>query len=107
MAERSLETMVDHLHRVAAEGDDSVSDGELLRRFLQTRDPTVFELIVWRHGAMVQTVCRRVLGRRGEVDDAFQATFLVLLRYARSIRQRDSLASWLHGVALRVAHRSF
>src|SRR5579871_6538238 len=106
MPERSLESMVDHLHRVAAERDDSASDGELLRRFLQNRDPSVFELIVWRHGAMVQAVCRRVLGRRGEADDAFQATFLVLLRYAHSIRKADSLAGWLHGVAFRVAHRA-
>ncbi len=106
MPERSLETMVDHLHRVAAERDDAATDGELLRRFLQTRDPSVFELIVWRHGAMVQAVCRRVLGGRGEADDAFQATFLVLLRYAHSIRKVESLAGWLHGVAFRVAHRA-
>jgi RNA polymerase sigma factor (sigma-70 family) len=54
---------------------------------------------------MVQAVCRRVLGRSDEVDDAFQATFLVLLRQARSIRRRESLAGWLHRVALRVAQR--
>ncbi len=105
MPERSLESMVDHLHRVAAERDDSVSDGVLLTRFVQFHDPAAFELIVWRHGAMVQAVCRRVLGRNGDIDDAFQATFLVLLRHARSIRRHDSLAAWLHGVALRVARR--
>jgi RND family efflux transporter MFP subunit len=105
MAERSLDSLVDQLQRVAAERDKLVPDGALLDRFLQTQDPATFELIVWRHGAMVQAVCRQVLGHSGDVDDAFQATFLVLLRRARSIRNRDSLAGWLHGVAFRLAHR--
>jgi RNA polymerase sigma factor (sigma-70 family) len=105
MTDRSLESMIDQLQRVAAKGDDSVPDGELLMRFLKVRDSAAFELIVWRHGGMVRAVCRRVLGARDEVDDAFQATFLVLLKCARSIRNRDSLASWLHGVAFRCAHR--
>src|SRR5262249_46365024 len=56
-----------------------------------------------RHGPMVLRVCRAVLGDRHEVEDAFQATFLVLAVRARSIRRRGSVASWLHGVALRVA----
>lgn len=103
MSER-LEALVDELQRVAADG--AITDAELLGRLLQSRDPAALELVVWRHGSMVQAVCRRVLGPSPEIDDAFQATFLVLLRKARSIRQRESLAGWLHRVALRVAQRA-
>jgi len=105
MIGRSTGALVYQLQRVAADCDASVPDSALLLRFEQARDPAAFELIVWRHGAMVQAVCRRVLGRCAEVDDAFQATFLVLLQKSRSIRNRDSLGGWLHGVAFRVAHR--
>ncbi len=105
MIGRSTESLVYQLQRVAADFDAAVPDSALLRRFQQYRDPTAFELLVWRHGAMVQAVCRRVLGQGADVDDAFQATFLVLLQQSRSIRNCHSLASWLHGVALRVALR--
>ena len=86
-----------------------LSDAELLDRFASRRnvqDETAelaFAAILARHGPMVLRVCRAVLGSRPEVDDAFQATFLVLAVRLPSIRRRDSVASWLHGVALRVA----
>ena len=83
------------------------SDRELLERFL-TADhadaEAAFTILVERHGPMVLHVCRHVLADSHDAHDAFQATFLVLLRRARSIRNRDSLASWLFGVAMRVAH---
>ena len=62
-----------------------------------------FATLLSRHGAMVMRVCRATLRDEAEADDAFQATFLVLARRARSIRRGDSLAAWLHGVALRVS----
>ena len=87
----------------------ALSDAELLNRFASRQsehDETAelaFAALLARHGPMVLRVCRAVLGDRHEVEDAFQATFLVLAVRARSIRRRDSVASWLHGVALRVA----
>ena len=83
-----------------------LSDSQLVDRFL-TRNGEAAELafsaLVERHGAMVLRVCRRVLTDPNDAHDAFQATFLVLVRRASTIRERESLASWLHGVALRVA----
>jgi RNA polymerase sigma factor (sigma-70 family) len=83
-----------------------VPDGLLLERFAVGRDGTAFEAIVARHGPMVLNVCRRILLERSDVDDAFQATFLILVRKAGTIRDRQRLGSWLYGVAHRVASRA-
>ena len=83
-----------------------LSDSELVERFLNRNGEAAelaFSALVERHGAMVLRVCRRILHDTNDAHDAFQATFLVLVRRASSIRDRQSLASWLHGVALRVA----
>ncbi len=65
-----------------------------------------FATLVERHGPMVLRVCRGVLGSSDDVHDAFQATFLVLVRKSGSLWVRDSLGPWLHGVALRVANKA-
>jgi RNA polymerase sigma factor (sigma-70 family) len=81
-------------------------DGDLLERFVARRGEVselAFTALVERHARMVLGICRRVLADPHDVQDAFQATFLVLVRRARSIRNRDSVASWLYGVAYRVA----
>jgi len=86
-----------------------LSDLSLLERFADRRDEAAevaFAGLVERHGPMVLRVCRSVLGDRDEAEDAFQATFLVLASRARAIRRGDSVGSWLHGVALRVANRA-
>lgn len=83
-----------------------LSERQLLDRFLAHDDADAFEAIVARHGPMVLGVCRRWLDDPNDADDAFQATFLVLVRRAHSLRQRELLANWLHGVALRVARRA-
>ncbi|MHB1561188.1 MAG: RNA polymerase sigma factor [Isosphaeraceae bacterium] len=89
-----------------------LGDRVLLERFADRQgadDPmaeAAFAALVERHGPMVLRVCRAVLGDRHEAEDAFQATFLVLASRARSIRQSDSIGSWLHGVALRVSGRA-
>ena len=80
-----------------------VSDRHLLEMFVSRRDELAFTALLERHGPMVQRVCHEVLGDHHDAQDAFQATFFVLAQSAGSIRQRDSLASWLYGVALRVA----
>jgi DNA-directed RNA polymerase specialized sigma24 family protein len=84
----------------------SVTDGQLLDRFVTCRDEAAFEALVERHGRMVLQICRGFLGNAHDAEDAFQATFLVLARQAGSIRKRDSVASWLFGVAGRIAVRA-
>jgi RNA polymerase sigma factor (sigma-70 family) len=79
------------------------NDAELLHRFLDCGDEAAFATIVERHGRMVLGVCRQLLNDRQEADDAFQATFLVLVHKGRSIKKASSLAHWLHGVARRIA----
>ncbi|HEV3448193.1 MAG TPA: sigma-70 family RNA polymerase sigma factor, partial [Gemmataceae bacterium] len=104
MADRHLQTLVRHIRHLAGDlSDAEPSDQVLLNRFLTQRDEAAFAVLVERHGPMVRGVCRRLLGKSPEVDDAFQATFLILICKARSIRKAESLASWLHGVAHRVA----
>jgi RNA polymerase sigma factor (sigma-70 family) len=80
-----------------------VDDLQLLERFVSGRDEAAFEALIARHGPMVLGVCRRFLANPADVDDAFQATFLVLVKRAGSLRNRDLLAHWLYGVANRVA----
>ncbi len=107
MTPRPLEGVLHHLRRAvtgAQAGD--LTDAQLLDDFLRRRDERAFELLVWRHAAMVFAACRRVLHDRHEAEDAFQATFLVFVRKAASIRKRDSIGSWLHRVAFRIAQRA-
>jgi RNA polymerase sigma factor (sigma-70 family) len=82
-----------------------VGDTQLLDRFVELRDETAFELLVWRHQRMVLSVCRRILRREQDAEDAFQATFLALACKAGSISKREAVASWLFKVAYRVACR--
>ncbi len=99
-----LRTVLDHLRAAVRSGEDAaLTDAELVRRFAISRDPAAFELLFWRHGAMVAAVCRRVLRHEQDAEDAFQATFLVLARKARSIGNGEAVGSWLYKVAYRTA----
>jgi RNA polymerase sigma factor (sigma-70 family) len=82
------------------------SDAVLLRRYVSTCDEEAFAGLVARHGPMVLSVCRSVLGDQPNVEDAFQATFLVLVRRARGLWVDESLGGWLHEVAYRLALRA-
>jgi len=83
-----------------------LSEWQLLERYLERQDEVAFEALVARHGPMVLGVCRRMLASQSDVDDAFQATFLVLVRRARQLGPRDAIGPWLYGVAARVALRA-
>ncbi len=92
------------IERVFGEGTLSgLSDGQLLEKFLDGRDEPAFAALVERHGTMVMETCRAILRNGDAAEDAFQATFLVLVCKARSIRSRDALGGWLHRVAHRIA----
>ncbi len=106
MADAPLRILLHHLHRRAAPGAGAADDAELLRRFVRDRDEAAFELLVWRHGTMVHSVCRRLLRDAHAAEDAFQATFLVLVRKAASVGRGEALAGWLYRVAYRVALRA-
>ncbi|MEK6259314.1 MAG: sigma-70 family RNA polymerase sigma factor [Planctomycetota bacterium] len=81
------------------------SDTDLVARFVAVKDEAAFAELVRRHSGVVMGVCRRVLGNADDVDDVFQATFLVFVRDAARVKKRASLASWLYGVAYRLAVR--
>jgi RNA polymerase sigma factor (sigma-70 family) len=100
---RALESLFD------AGALGGLTDGELLECFQTSRDTVgheAFRILVERHGPMVLGMCRSLVRDPHEADDAFQATFLVLVRKAGSIERRDTIGPWLHGVAGRVARRA-
>lgn len=99
-----LSNYLTHLRSILARQEGAeATDGELLERYLSQSDEYAFETLVHRHGPMVLGVCRRILGNRHDAEDAFQATFLVLVRRAGSIFPRQRVGGWLHGVAYRTA----
>jgi RNA polymerase sigma factor (sigma-70 family) len=103
MAARSWQPVLEHIRALAARPDMPVSDAELLSRFIARHEEATFEALLRRHGPMVLRVARRVLHNDSDAEDVFQATFLLLARHPGAIRKRDSVASWLHGVAHRLA----
>jgi RNA polymerase sigma factor (sigma-70 family) len=106
MASGQLKSLLGYLHRTAELHEAAgLTDGELLERFLVRRDEAAFELLVRRHGSMVLGVCRRILPNPHDAEDAFQATFLVLVRRA-GVVPRHKVGGWLHEVACRTAWAS-
>jgi RNA polymerase sigma factor (sigma-70 family) len=101
MATAQLSTLMRHLRGLAV--GPHRTDRQLLDDFSARRDESAFTELLSRHGPMVLRVCRRVLRHEQDAEDAFQAAFLVLARQTESIRRRETLASWLYGVAFRTA----
>jgi RNA polymerase sigma factor (sigma-70 family) len=107
MATTQLGTLLRHIEQLTTgRGAHEWTDGQLLDDFSARRDEAAFAALVSRHGPMVLRVCRRVLHHEQDAEDAFQATFLVLARNTASIRKRDTLGNWLHGVAYRTAMKA-
>ena len=107
MATAQLNSVIRHIRLLAhAEPERALADGELLERFIVRHDEAAFSALVARHGQLVLSVCRHVLNHHADAEDAFQATFLVLAQNAASIRKQEALASWLHGVAYRIAMKA-
>jgi RNA polymerase sigma factor (sigma-70 family) len=88
-----------------ADADSRLSHADLLQQFLAERSDPAFAALVRRHGPMVWAVCRRFLYSHHDAENAFQATFLVLVRRAASLARTGALGAWLHGVAYRTALR--
>jgi RNA polymerase sigma factor (sigma-70 family) len=103
------DTLGDVIRRIGRsvnlQSDLTLTDAQLLERFVKQRDEPAFAALLVRHGPMVLGVCRQLVRDAQEAEDAFQATFLVLARKAAVIRRQPLLASWLYGVAYRVAIR--
>jgi len=107
MATGPIHGVLDHVRRAALrESEAARTDGELLSRRLVRRDEAAFAALMRRHGPMVLGVCRRALRSEADAEDAFQATFLVLVRKAASVRPRERVANWLHGVACHTARKA-
>jgi RNA polymerase sigma factor (sigma-70 family) len=85
--------------------DTDETDGDLLERWVRAADPTALDTLIRRHGKMVLGVCRRLLGNTADAEDAFQVTFLILIRKARTLTSPGQVAGWLHGVAFQVSRR--
>jgi RNA polymerase sigma factor (sigma-70 family) len=99
----SMTRVIEHLHgALLLRAGNGLDDSELLRNFLERHDEAALATLVKRHGSMVWGLCRRLLSYH-DAEDAFQATFLVLVRKATSIVPKEMVGNWLYGVAHQTA----
>src|SRR6266403_2091037 len=99
-----MSKVIQHLRSALLLRDgDGLTDGQLLECFVSRRETAALEALVRRHGSMVWGVCRRVLRNPHDAEDAFQATFLVLVRKAASVVPRERVGNFLYGVAYQTA----
>src|SRR5262245_35702318 len=103
MATGEMSEVIQHLRRTVLLRDGAgLTDGQLLESYISRRDEAALAVLVRRHGPMVWGVCRRLLGYH-DAEDAFQATFIVLVRKAASVMPREMVGNWLYGVAHQTA----
>lgn len=103
MAHTTVSPVLRHIRKLAGAAARQPADAELLRRFSAEQDEDAFAELMRRHGPLVLSVCRRVIGHEHDAEDAFQAAFLMLARKAGAIRKGESVGSFLYGVAFRIA----
>jgi RNA polymerase sigma factor (sigma-70 family) len=104
MARSHIGEVIQHLRMSVLLRDGAgLTDGQLLSEYIARREEAVLAVLVRRHGPMVWSACRRILRNYHDAEDAFQATFLVLVRKAASIVPREMVANWLYGVAHQTA----
>ena len=104
MVNARTDRLIEHFHvALPTPASNELSDAHLLERYLANRDTDSFAAIIQRFGPMVWGVCRRQLAQHQDCEDAFQATFLVLVRKATGVSPRQMLGNWLHGVARQTA----
>jgi RNA polymerase sigma factor (sigma-70 family) len=106
MSTSDSQLLLQHIRRLAGDGSGTLSDGELLRRYLAAHDEAAFAMLMRRHGPMVFSVCQSVLRQRDDAEDAFQASFLILAQKAGSVRRHEGLGGWLQRVAYHIALRA-
>jgi RNA polymerase sigma factor (sigma-70 family) len=106
MAAGQMSGVIQHLRKTVLRDGAGLTDGQLLRDYLSRRDEAALAALVRRHAPMVWGVCRRVLPNHHDAEDAFQATFLVLVRKAASVVPREMIANWLYGVAHQTARKA-
>src|SRR5258708_28916467 len=105
MAIQPMSGVIRYLRRAVARDGDERTDGQLLESFVRQRDEAALAVLVRRHGPMVWGVCRRLLRSHHDAEDAFQATFCVLVRKGPTIREKEMVGNWLYGVAHQTAVR--
>src|SRR5262245_36396238 len=107
MSSGAVGTALHHLEQwLGARRAEELADRALLDRFASRGDEAAFAALLHRHGPMVLGVCHRLLADPHDAEDAFQATFLVLVRKAGTLADRERVGNWLYGVAHRVAARA-
>src|SRR5260370_1029112 len=107
MAVSSMNRVMQRIRQVVVDADDPCeTDADLLARFLSHSDSRAVSVLIRRHAPMVWGVCRRILFDHHDAEDAFQATFLVLLRKANTIKLRSMVGNWLYGVAFQTAMKA-